>query len=163
MPEGMTAHDRIAELLPRLRRYARALTSSSEAADRLLQATLERAGEKLRTQDSPPELRVWLFGQMHETYVRTAALRELEGDEDAFAAGESESTPLQDFEQAIRAIPADKREVFLLVTLEDMTYDEVARALDIPIGTVMSRLSRAREKLRLRLVSEARVRVVRKR
>jgi len=157
----MVQHDRIAEFLPRLRRYARALSTSSEGADRLLRATLERVGEKLSSAAEPPDLRVWLFGQMHQTYMRSAALNELQGDEEAVVP-DDDATPRHAFEQAIRAIPADKREVFLLVTLEDLTYEEVARALDIPIGTVMSRLSRAREKLRLKLMSEARLRMVRR-
>jgi len=157
----MVQHERIVELLPRLRRYARALSTSGDAADRLLRGTLERAGERLFSEGEPPDLRVWLFGQMHQVYVRTAALNELQGDEEAVVP-DDDATPHHAFEQAIRAIPADKREVFLLVTLEDLTYEEVARALEIPIGTVMSRLSRAREKLRLKLMSEARLRMVRR-
>ncbi|HYY62649.1 MAG TPA: sigma-70 family RNA polymerase sigma factor, partial [Burkholderiales bacterium] len=64
------------------------------------------------------------------------------------------------FEEAIATLPAEQREIFLLVTLEDMSYEQVATTLNIPIGTVMSRLSRAREKLRLQLMSQARLRMV---
>ena len=64
------------------------------------------------------------------------------------------------FERAIATLPPLQREIFLLVTLEDMSYEQVAKTLDIPIGTVMSRLSRAREKLRLVLLNEARLRQV---
>ena len=64
------------------------------------------------------------------------------------------------FERAIATLPASQREIFLLVTLEDMSYEQVAQTLAIPIGTVMSRLSRAREKLRLLLMNQARLRAV---
>ena len=155
----MARQDRVAELVPRLRRYARALTSSGEAAERLVRATLERAHDRLRPAGT--DLRVWLFGQMHEAFVRSAARAGREGDD--AAPLEEEASPLEAFDLAISSIPGDKREVLLLVTLEDMSYEEVARALRIPIGTVMSRLSRAREKLRLKLISEARLRGLGKR
>jgi RNA polymerase sigma-70 factor (ECF subfamily) len=140
---------RIAELIPRLRRYARALSSQGLQSDDLVRATLERAGQEVGATDSGRDLRGWLFGLMHAEYVR------------ALAGGNgAPPEPLApgSFEQAIGDLTAGQREVFLLVTLEDMRYDEVARALNVPIGTVMSRLSRAREKLRLGLMSQARQR-----
>jgi RNA polymerase sigma-70 factor (ECF subfamily) len=67
---------------------------------------------------------------------------------------------ISDIHRAIGQLPAGQRAVLLLVTLEDMTYDQVARTLDIPIGTVMSRLSRAREKVRDAVLGAARLRAV---
>jgi len=139
---------RIAELIPRLRRYARALSTQGMQSDDLVRATLERAGQELGGQ-SGGDLRGWLFGLMHAEYVRVLA-----------GGNGAPPEPLApgSFEQAIGDLTAGQREVFLLVTLEDMRYDEVARTLNVPIGTVMSRLSRAREKLRLGLMSQARLR-----
>jgi RNA polymerase sigma-70 factor (ECF subfamily) len=142
---------RIAELIPRLRRYARALSTYGLPSDDLVRATLERAGQELGGAQTRSDLRGWLFGLMHDVYVRSLA-----GTEEGGLA--NDGSPPGSFEQVIGELTAGQREVFLLVTLEDMRYDEVARALNVPIGTVMSRLSRAREKLRLRLTSQARLR-----
>jgi DNA-directed RNA polymerase specialized sigma24 family protein len=141
---------RIAELIPRLRRYARALSTSGMASDDLVRATLERAGRELSLAQPAGDVRGWLFGLMHDVYVRALAGGETPPGGNGAAPGS--------FEQAIGDLTAGQREVFLLVTLEDMRYEEVARALNVPIGTVMSRLSRAREKLRLALMSQARLR-----
>jgi len=142
----------IAELIPRLRRYARALSTSGMESDGLVRATLERAGQELRLAQPPSDLRVWLISLMHEAYVRSLAGAEPGPPPEAPTPG--------NFEQAIGQLTPGQREVFLLVTLEDLRYDEVAKALNVPIGTVMSRLSRAREKLRLSLMSQARLRMV---
>jgi len=142
----------IAELIPRLRRYARALSTSGMESDGLVRATLERAGQELRLAQPPSDLRVWLISLMHEAYVRSLAGAEPGLPPEAPTPG--------NFEQAIGQLTPGQREVFLLVTLEDLRYDEVAKALNVPIGTVMSRLSRAREKLRLSLMSQARLRMV---
>lgn len=146
MPEG----ERIADLLPRLRRYARALTTSSVDADYLVRATLERAGAALQVTQATADVRAWLFSVMHETYVDWTAGRP--------PPPPGSDPDLREFERALAGLTATQREVFLLVTLEDMSYDDVARTLNIPLGTVMSRLSRAREKLRLSLMGEARLR-----
>jgi RNA polymerase sigma factor (sigma-70 family) len=153
----MHTRDRIAELVPRLRRYARALGSSSVSADRLVRATLERAMRELqlaRRADGASDLSVWLFGLMHEAYLESAAL-ETQGPAPQDAA--RGQIALRTFEGAIGTLAPAQREIFLLVTLEDMSYEDVAKTLDVPIGTVMSRLSRAREKLRLALMTEARL------
>jgi RNA polymerase sigma factor (sigma-70 family) len=161
----MEARDRIADLLPRLRRYARALSGSGAQADDLVRVTLERAGQQLRITHSASDLRAWLFGLMHEAYVRSVAQGEAEPEaelqpESLPPQPSGEAMPLSTFERAIGALAPGQREGFLLVTLEDMSYEEVAKALNIPVGTVMSRLSRARERLRLALMSQARLRMV---
>ena len=149
---GVQAHqERITALIPHLRRYARALAAAGAAPDELVRVTLERAAQKLELAQTQPDLRVWLFSLLHETYVASAAGRETEGAAPP-AEGEAGAGA---FERAIATLPPLQREIFLLVTLEDMSYDEVARALEIPIGTVMSRLSRAREKLRLMMLGQS--------
>lgn len=150
----MSDADSIVELIPRLRRYARALAGDRAAADDLVQDTLERAWAKFHLFRRGTDLRAWLFTVMHNVYVNQirAARPVVELDEDlpelTRPARESDGLVVRDLDRAILRLPAEQREVLLLVALEDMSYDEAARTLEIPIGTVMSRLARAREKLR---------------
>jgi RNA polymerase sigma-70 factor (ECF subfamily) len=158
----MEFRERITELIPRLRRYARALGSSATEPDDLVRLTLERASQHTPTAEvQNGELCVWLFSLMHETYIATAGGQDAAAAEAAVAPNPETGgvSPLA-FERAIATLPPLQREIFLLVTLEDMSYDQVAKTLNIPIGTVMSRLSRAREKLRLLLLNQARLRMV---
>jgi len=147
----------IVEFIPRLRRYARALAGDRTAADDLVQDTLERAWSKLHLYRRGTDLRAWLFTVMHNVYVnqrraaRPVVSLEEEMPELAQPAREMDTLMLRDLDAAIRKLPPDQREVLLLVALEDMSYSEAAGALEIPIGTVMSRLARAREKLRAML------------
>ena len=142
-------------LIPRLRRYARALVGDRATADDLVQDTLERAWSKLHLFQQGTDLRAWLFTVMHNVHVnRIRAARQTEVlDEEmpelAQRAAQGDSLVVRDLERAIAALPAAQREVLLLVALEDLSYEETARVLGIPIGTVMSRLARAREKLRV--------------
>jgi RNA polymerase sigma factor (sigma-70 family) len=152
------AQESIAPLIPHLRRYARALASTGGAPDELVRATLERASQELDIAHAEADLRVWLFSLLHETYVAIAARPDAQAAEAAESAAAGAGAVA--FEQAMATLPPLQREIFLLVTLEDMSYDQVAKTLGIPIGTVMSRLSRAREKLRLLLMNEARLRKV---
>jgi len=145
---------RIAELIPRLRRYARAL-GTTEAPDELVRRALERASREVRLALAEADLRVWLFSLLHEAYMQSAGVQYADELQPPPPPG-TVRTP----EQAIAALPPLQREVFLLVTLEDMSYDEVARALGVPLDTVMSRLARGRETLRLLLMDAARLRPV---
>jgi RNA polymerase sigma factor (sigma-70 family) len=153
----MNDAESMVELIPRLRRYARALAGDRASADDLVQDTLERAWTKLHLYRRGTDLRAWLFTVMHNVYVnqRRAARPTSPLDEDlpelAQPARETDTLVLRDLDAAIRRLPPDQREVLLLVALEDMSYEEAAHALEIPIGTVMSRLARAREKLRAML------------
>ena len=150
----MNEAERLVELIPRLRRYARALVGDRAAADDLVQDTLERAWAKLHLYRRGTDLRAWLFTVMHNVHVnKVRATRPTDQLEDempelAQRASQGDALMVRDLDRAIGRLPAEQRSVLLLVTLEDMSYDEVARTLGIPIGTVMSRLSRAREKLR---------------
>lgn len=147
----------IVHLIPRLRRYARALTGERNVADDLVQDTLERAWNKLHLWRRGSDLRAWLFTIMHNTYVNQVRGRSnasvLPLDDEAFEmpvrATQTDLLEIRDLEAALRRLPDDQREVLLLIALERMSYEEAAKTLGIPIGTVMSRLSRARERLRL--------------
>ena len=157
----MNEAQRLVDLIPRLRRYARALVGDRATADDLVQDTLERAWAKLHLYRRGTDLRAWLFTVMHNVHVnRVRATRPTDMLEDempelAQRAAQGDGLLVRDLERAIAHLPAEQRAVLLLVTLEDMSYEEVARALAIPIGTVMSRLSRAREKLRLLMLGQS--------
>ena len=156
----MNEAQRLVELIPRLRRYARALVGDRATADDLVQDTLERAWTKLHLYRRGTDLRAWLFTVMHNVHVnRVRATRvtdplEEEMPELAQRAPQGDALLVRDLDRAISRLPGEQRAVLLLVTLEDMSYDEVARTLGIPIGTVMSRLSRAREKLRAMMLGQ---------
>ncbi len=150
----MNDAESIVEHIPRLRRYARALAGDRTAADDLVQDTLERAWSKLHLYRRGTDLRAWLFTVMHNVYVNqlraarpTAPLAD-EMPELSQAPQEIDALALRDIDAAIRRLPPDQRQVLLLVALEEMSYGEAAGVLGVPIGTVMSRLARAREKLR---------------
>lgn len=145
----------IVQHIPRLRRYARALLGDRYAADDLVQDTLERAWNKLHLWRPGSDMRAWLFSIMHNVFVNQVRSRRHEVDvriEDlpqvAVRATQGQNLELADVDRALRVLPVEQREVVLMVSVEDMTYEEVSRALGIPIGTVMSRLSRGRERLR---------------
>lgn len=150
----MNEAERLVELIPRLRRYARALVGDRAGADDLVQDTLERAWAKLHLYRRGTDLRAWLFTVMHNVHVNkiraTRATDSLDEDmpEMALRPAEADALVMRDLSRSIALLPPEQRAVLLLVTLEDMSYEEVARMLDIPMGTVMSRLSRARDKLR---------------
>lgn len=145
----------ITEQIPRLRRYARALTADRTSADDLVQDTLERAWSKLYMWRRGSDLRAWMFSIMHNTFInhiRKNQLPTVSMDEDALEvptrATQNDALEMRDLAAAIAKLPYEYREVVLLIGLEQMSYEEVAQVLGIPLGTVMSRLSRGREKLR---------------
>ena len=157
--------------LPRLRRYARALTGDAASADDLVQDTLERAWARLHQWRAPAEddpadpserLRAWLFTLMHNVHVNqlrqhrlpTDPLDELQDDPalPVVSGGQLETLALRDIHAALAGLPLPQREVLLLVGLEEFSYAEAAAVLDVPVGTVMSRLSRARAAMRVALL-----------
>jgi RNA polymerase sigma-70 factor, ECF subfamily len=143
--------------IPRLRRYARALTRDAVLADDLVQDCLTRALDKLHLWQKGTDLRAWLFTILHNQYVnhvrrsvREGATVGLSGDEPSLtqAPEQGRRLELRDLERAIAKLPKEQRSAILLVGLEGMGYEEVAAVLDVPVGTVRSRLSRGREALR---------------
>ena len=144
--------------LPRLRRYARALTGRREDADDLVQDTLERAWSRAGLWGGVTDMRAWLFSIMHNLSVDRARRPRLDavalGDdtpEVPVPAAQFERLVVHDLQAALMRLPVEQREVLLLVALEDMSYADAASTLGIPVGTVMSRLSRGRERLRMLL------------
>jgi len=143
--------------IPRLRRYARALFRDVEQADDLVQDCLERAWSRADRWQPDTDLRAWLFTIMHNLYVNkiryhqshpTVALTEADDPPDPGLSGQERAMRLRDLETGLAELPAEHREVLLMVCLEDLSYQQVAEILGVPIGTVMSRLHRARERLR---------------
>ena len=145
------------EQIPGLRRYARALTGNTWAADDLVQDTLERACSKWRLWLAGSDLRAWLFTIMHN--IHASEVRKLVRQQQLAPTGSWEDEAQQvaeaisdndirlDLQRYLMQLPEDQRSVLLLVVLEDMSYADVARITSTPLGTVMSRLSRARSRL----------------
>ena len=143
--------------IPRLRRYARALTRDVSRADDLVQSCLTRAIAKQHLWQPGTDLRAWLFTILHNQHVNDVRRSVREGisvpveDMAPVLTVQSNATAvlqLRDLERAIAKLPQEQRQVILLVGLEGMRYEEVADILGVPVGTVRSRLSRGRDQLR---------------
>jgi RNA polymerase sigma-70 factor (ECF subfamily) len=144
-------------MIPALRRYARGLVRDGAAADDLVQDCLERVVSHWhrRRNDDP---RTWIFTILHNLAINRLRQKTRRGehlpfekvDEASFAIKPTQEDALlrKDIMTALGQLPEDQRSVLLLVSVEDLSYAQVAEVLSIPIGTVMSRLSRARERLR---------------
>jgi len=153
----MTDLDKIETQIPALRRYAHALMRDAEAGDDLVQDCLERAVAKLHQRRPDGALRAWLFRILinrHRDLMRRAprpghliAVEDLPA-EPSRPAGQEAHMALRETEAAIARLPEDQRRALLLVALDGATFDEAAAMLDIPRGTLMSRLARARASLR---------------
>lgn len=148
----------IIEQIPGLRRYARALTGGKkENADDLVQDTLERAYAKWHLFRLGTDLRPWLFSIMHNVFVNEMRLLKnriatapIEDERIGVqAAGQIDHVLVRETLAAVGRLPPDLREVLVLVTVETFSYAETAKILGIPLGTVMSRLARARAQLRM--------------
>jgi RNA polymerase sigma-70 factor (ECF subfamily) len=146
----------IVEHIPSLRRYARALRGNRADADDLVQDTLERAHAKWHLWRRGSGVRPWLFAIMHGVFenqrklarnrVQAVALEEM--PEVAIAGAQEKASEALEVGAAVEKLPDAQREVLLLVALEEFSYADAARILDIPVGTVMSRLAAARARLR---------------
>jgi RNA polymerase sigma factor (sigma-70 family) len=155
--------DEIAALIephiPALRRYAWALLRDDDAADDLVQDTLERAIARWHLRPRDGNMRAWLFAIEHNLFVSCIRRWSRRGvhvgmdEAAALCAGapQEASSAMRDVLAAIDALPEEQRTTLLLVGVEDLSYEEAAHVMGVPIGTVMSRLSRGRERLRLLL------------
>ena len=150
-------HNLIEHEIPRLRRYARALTRNPDRADDLVQETLLRAIRKSHLWQPGTDIRAWLFTIMHNHHVnmvrsvmRQDAMLDIEDMSSSLVAASdpTASRQLRELERALACLPDEQREVILLVGLEEMSYQEAAQVLGVPVGTVRSRLSRGRDALR---------------
>ena len=143
-------------LIPALRRYAYALVRDHDVADDLVQDTLERALSRWSLRRSDGDLRAWLFTIQRNLHV--SALRQnqrrgahVELDEattPSTAAQQESGMEMQDVLTVLDQLPEEQKSLLLLIGVEDLSYDDAARVMGVPMGTVMSRLSRGRQRLR---------------
>ncbi len=153
----------IEPLIPALRRYARTFLRDAAAADDLVQDTLERAISRWHQRRPDGNARTWLFTILHNLAVNrlrqaarrgsTLPIEDAEETEIGTPSTQEDELRVHDILAAVNRLPDDHRSVLLLVSVEDLSYAEAARVLDVPIGTVMSRLARARARL-LRIMEE---------
>jgi len=161
----MHSRDAIVAEIPRLRRYAHALLGEANRADDLVQDTLERALSRWRLwqplggQGTP---RAWLFAIMHNLFInqlKAGKAIDYRPDDEVpdlpTRPTQEDALGLRDLTRALATLPGDQREILLLIGLEELSYQEAAKVLGVPLGTVMSRLSRARARLRGVLDEEA--------
>ncbi|WP_313606540.1 RNA polymerase sigma factor [Rhizobium sp.] len=144
-------------MIPALRRYARGLIRDRETADDIVQDCLERVVMNW-SRRRKANARSWVFAILHNLAInrirqevrRAGTITMDDGAEVTTAIEASQDTTLfgQDVLAAIECLPPDYRSILLLVAVEDLSYAEAATVLDVPVGTVMSRLSRARDQLR---------------
>lgn len=150
IPQDMVAH------IQRLRRYARTLSRNAADADDLVQETLAKAIDRAELFRPGADLRAWLFGILHNTFVSSVRSA---GRRTQPPIPERLPDPRLDPDQetrvelgrvliALRQLPDEQRQVILLVSVDGLTTDEAAAALGVPVGTVRSRLWRGREALR---------------
>jgi RNA polymerase sigma-70 factor, ECF subfamily len=150
-------HGLVEKEIPRLRRYARALTRNNDRADDLAQETLLRAIAKAHLWQPGTDLRAWLFTIMHNQHVnmvRRVMRDEVTIDIEQMSSSLPATTDptaarqLCELDRALARLPEEQRQVVLLVGLEGMSYETAAQILNVPVGTIRSRLSRARDTLR---------------
>lgn len=143
--------DQLAQHIPRLRRYARALTHDAAWADDLVQDTLERALQRCWMFRFDRNLTSWLFTILYRLFLNDVARRGARASEESEAQepAVTPDVPMQiDMQRALARLTSEHRAVIVLIGLEQLSYNEAAAVLDVPVGTVMSRLSRARAQLR---------------
>lgn len=145
----------IVACIPSLRRYARGLTGDRDRADDLVQDTLERAWSRLSLWQKRGDLRAWMFGIMHNLFIDRLRAQQSRAEYDAgddlpdtpVRATQSDGLEVRDLDRLLQRLAPDLRAVILLVGVEELSYGEAAAVMDVAVGTIMSRLSRAREKL----------------
>ena len=151
---------RVVAHIPRLRRYATAWLHNVADADDLVQDCVERALRQQASLQHPERLGGWLFAILHNLHLSKLRRDRRRGttigldalaDDLALSAPPEDRNQIRDFARAMASLSDDHRQVLLLVSLEGRTYREIAELLEVPIGTVMSRLARARERLRIAL------------
>jgi RNA polymerase sigma-70 factor (ECF subfamily) len=154
----MLAH--VEPMIPALRRYARGLLGDVEASDDVVQDCLEKvvANWHRRRNENP---RSWVFAILHNIAMNrlrqtrqrgsVVSIDDLPEANNATAPTQEQTVFGQEVMAAIKRLPPDHRSILLLISVEDLTYAAAAKVLEVPLGTVMSRLSRAREQLRMLL------------
>jgi RNA polymerase sigma-70 factor, ECF subfamily len=149
---------KIEALIPRLRRYARVLTRDTVAAEDLVQDCLARALGKIHLWEQGTDLRAWLFAILHHQHISLARREarqhasiqlQRHRSHSPLSAPQATRLELRDLERALAKLPEEQRSVILLIGLEGMQYEEAASAVNLPVGTVRSRVARGREALRM--------------
>jgi RNA polymerase sigma-70 factor (ECF subfamily) len=147
--------------IPGLRRFARSLVRGDrERADDLVQDSLERALSSWHLRRAEGDLQGWLYTILYNRFlseqhrqkrrgVHEALTEATESELPQIRGGQDAALEHRDLLRAFAALPEEQRSVLFLVAVEDLSYEQTARVLGVPIGTVMSRLSRGRERLRL--------------
>ncbi|HEY4076017.1 MAG TPA: RNA polymerase sigma factor [Rhizomicrobium sp.] len=169
----MTSHEAFVEALvahlPNLRRYAAALAGNAALADDLVQDCIERALRQSNQLRDLALLPAWSRRILHNLYLDEIRRRRRRGlqqdvmdlaDNPELSVAAVDPTTARDFLKAMGTLSVEHREILLLVGLEELSYREIAEELNIPMGTVMSRLARARERLRDVLESGANLNIV---
>lgn len=143
--------------IPALRRYAYALVRQNEGADDLVQDCLERAVGRWHLRRRDGDLKAWLFTILRNQFISSFRQKRRRGVhlawDDVAEPASVDTSPdsnsaVRDILSALDDLPEDQKSAILLVGVEDLSYEDAARILDVPVGTVMSRLSRGRERLR---------------
>jgi len=153
--------DQLITVLPRLRRFARGLSGSISDADDLVQAACERALARQHQFEEGTRFDSWMFRIVQTIWidqVRSRDVRKEDGDIAQDRLGSDEPVrraearlALDEVRRALDCLPPDQRTALLLVTVEGLSYKEAAETVQVPVGTIMSRLSRARIALQLHL------------
>ncbi|MCC7427872.1 MAG: sigma-70 family RNA polymerase sigma factor [Alphaproteobacteria bacterium] len=153
--------------IPRLRRFARVLARDPDRADDLVQEALTRAISRIETFQPGTSMRAWLFTIVHNTHISAARrharspiseVTDLDLVPAPVAPRQESGLAMRDLASAFAALPENQQQVMMLVAVEGMDYADAARVLEVPVGTVRSRLSRARDALRAALGEDPRAR-----
>lgn len=155
-------------IIPALRRHARALVGDADAADDLVQDCLERALSRWWMRRAGDDPKPWLFTILRNLHIdrlrqnrRRGTTVELDDDGASVAPEQDHGMGVRDVLAALDLLPEDQRASMLLVGVEDLSYEDAAKVLGVPVGTVMSRLSRGRRRLRA-LLEGARAPLIRR-
>lgn len=149
--------DQLREVIPRMRRFAISLTRNPSTADDLVQSSLEKALTAWADKRPEGDLRAWLFAILYRQFLdahrRSRRYRRMldfftGASEDEYEPSVERTVVAQSTLQAFERLNTEQRALLLWISVEGLSYKEVAEILDVPIGTVMSRLSRARQALR---------------
>ena len=166
-PTNEDPRQQIVALLPRLRRFACALTGSLDEADDIVQSACERALGRLEQWQPGTRLDSWMYRIIQNLWIDRGRARRVRGEETGVETLENMPSPtagnqaegrmlLRRTQEAIAKLPEEQRVVLAMVSVDGFSYQEAADALDLPIGTVMSRLARARRRLHETVYGEAR-------
>ena len=153
--------DQLMAVLPRLRRFARGLTGAAVEADDLVQAACERALARRHQFQEGTRFDSWMFRIVQTIWIdqtRSRKVRKEEPEPTEARLGSDEAVrrvearlALAEVRRAVERLPPDQRAVLMLVTVEGLSYREAAAVVQVPVGTIMSRLARARLALQARL------------